>query len=339
MPETVLLTGASGYIAAHILDAFLGAGFHVRAQVRSKGSEERVKHHYTKYVDSGALSFVYVEDISVPGAFDEVVKDVEGVIHTASPFILNAKDYDKDLFDPARNGTLSILQAVKKNNPKVKRIVITSSFASAIDMSKGLRSGYTYTEADWNPMTIEEARNADPTSAYLVSKEIAEHAAYEFEEKEHPNFTVTTLLPPMVYGPVEHDVSSMSHLNTSAADVYRLMNGSEKSVPETGFYAYADVRDLAKAHLLAYTTEAAANQRYLITNASYTYQMLCDIIRKNFPELKDKTPEGDAGAPFPNVYHLDNSKSIEELGMTYRTMEESVVDMVKSLLALEKSLT
>jgi hypothetical protein len=47
----------------------------------------------------------------------------------------------------------------------------------------------------------------------------------------------------MVYGPVLHRVSDVKSLNTSSADIYRLINGSEKEVPDTSFWAFADVRD------------------------------------------------------------------------------------------------
>jgi nucleoside-diphosphate-sugar epimerase len=130
----------------------------------------------------------------------------------------------------------------------------------------------------------------------------------------------------------------MSSLNTSSGDIYRLFNGSEKEIPQTGFWAYADVRDIATAHLLAYTTPAAANQRYMISNAPYSYQIFCDIIRKNFPDLAATTPEGDANKPLPPVYQLDTSKSITELGLKYRPIEETVVDAVNSLRELEKNL-
>lgn len=165
------------------------------------------------------------------------------VIHTASPFVLNAKDYDKELFEPAVNGTVSILKAVQEHNPSVKRIVITSSFAAVLDFTAGLRPGYTYTEADWNPMTIDEARKADPTAAYLVSKTLAERAAFEFVKTQKPGFSIATVTPPMVYGPLLQGFDSMRKLNTSSADIYRLFNGSSKEVPNTVFWAYVDVRD------------------------------------------------------------------------------------------------
>jgi hypothetical protein len=47
----------------------------------------------------------------------------------------------------------------------------------------------------------------------------------------------------MVYGPVLHHVNDVRALNTSSGDIYRLINGSEKTVPDTSFWAFADVRD------------------------------------------------------------------------------------------------
>lgn len=184
------------------------------------------------------------------------------VIHLASPFVLDSKDYEKDLYVPAVNGTESILKAVKEHNQSVKRVVITSSFAAVEDFPMGRRPGYIYTEEDWNPMTTEEAKKAGPAAAYLVSKTLAERAAYDFVKSEKPDFSITTLNPPMVYGPLLQDVESMSKLNTSSADIYRLFNGSSKEVPDTSFWACIDVRD-GKPHLLARTVLMAHADGYL----------------------------------------------------------------------------
>jgi nucleoside-diphosphate-sugar epimerase len=50
---------------------------------------------------------------------------------------LSVTDTKRDLLDPAIIGTTGILKAIKKNAPSVKRVVITSSFASIMDASKG----------------------------------------------------------------------------------------------------------------------------------------------------------------------------------------------------------
>ncbi|GFP59623.1 putative uncharacterized oxidoreductase C513.07 [Trichoderma asperellum] len=333
MAQTVLVTGASGFIAAHVVEAFLRKGYNVRGTVRSDKTAAEVLKTHAKY--SEQISVAIVPDIGAPNAFDEAVKGVDGIIHTASPFILNAVDFETELLQPAINGTTSILEATQKYNSAVSRVVVTSSFASVLDPMQGQRPGYVYTEADWNPVTVEQA-NSSPVMAYLASKTFAERAAFDYVEEKKPNFTVATLCPPMVYGPVAHAVNGVNALNTSAGDIYRLINGSEKAVPDTSFWAFADVRDLAEAHVLAYEKPEAAGQRYLIANSAYSYQQICDIIREKFPELQDLTPKGDTGAPLPPIYRLDTTKAATQLGIKFRPLQETVVDMVNSLLALQK---
>ena len=78
----------------------------------------------------------------------------------------------------------------------MKRVVVTSSFAAIIDGSKGMRSGYTYSEKDWNPITEEQAYQTAP-GGYRASKTFAEKAAWDFVEKEKPNFTLATVGSPI----------------------------------------------------------------------------------------------------------------------------------------------
>jgi nucleoside-diphosphate-sugar epimerase len=251
---------------------------------------------------------------------------------------MKVEDNVRDLLDPAVKGTTEVLKSIQKNNPNVKRVVITSSFASIVDMDKGARSGYTYTEKDWNPVTYETASNKDTDGgvAYCASKTFAERAAYDFVEKNKPNFSVSSICPPMVYGPNTNTVKNLDHLNTSSADIYRLMNGSEKTVPDAAFFAFVDVRDVGEAHARAYESPEAAGQRYFCTAGGFTYQQICDIIRKDFPEKKDLVPEGTPGAPFPDVYKVDNSKAKKELGMTFRDLETTIHDQVVEFLEIEK---
>ncbi|QYT06291.1 Epimerase domain-containing protein [Trichoderma simmonsii] len=331
--QIVLVTGASGFIAAHVVEAFLKKGYNVRGTVRSEKTAEEVRKTHSKYAEQ--LSFAIVPNISAANAFDEAVKGVDGIIHTASPFILNATDFEKELLQPAIRGTTSILEAVQKYNPSVSRIVVTSSFASVLDPMQGQRPGYVYKEADWNPITVEQA-NSNPVMAYLASKTFAERAVFDYVETNKPSFTVATLCPPMVYGPIVHSVSDVKSLNTSSGDINRLIDGSEKDVPDTSFHAFADVRDLAEAHVLAFEKPEAAGQRYLVANSAYSYQQICDIIREKFPEQKDLTPKGNTGAPLPPAYRLDTTKAVTELGLKFRPLQETIVDMVNSLMKLRQ---
>ena len=236
-------------------------------------------------------------------------------------------------------GTVEVLASVQKNAPNVKRVVITSSFASVIDMFKGTRPGYVYSEKDWNPTTYEAAAKKDAPGeiAYCASKTFAEKAAFDYVEKNKPNFEISTVLPPMVYGPSGSLVTNLDHLNTSAADIYRLMNGTCKEVPETAFFAWVDVRDVGEVHARAFESPKAAGQRYLTASSGYTYQHICDIIRKDFPEKRDLVPEGTPNTPYPDVYKLDNSKVRTELGIEFRSLETSIHDMAAQFIEIEKA--
>lgn len=134
-----------------------------------------------------------------------------------------------------------------------------------------------------------------------------------------------------------HDLKS---LNTSSADIYRLINGSEKEAPSTAFFAFVDVRDVAEAHLKAYALKQAGGQRFFTTGGRFTYQQICDVIRKNYPELaaKGRTPEGKPGDYGPESYDVSNAKASKELGIRFRDLETCVKDMVDEFLDVEKQL-
>lgn len=232
----ILLTGASGFVAAHVLNSLLHHGYDVRGTVRSEAAADRVRKTHGHLIGGkqSRLTFAIVADVASPGAFNDAVKGVDGVIHTASPFAVEVADNERDLLQPAIKGTTEIIQAVQSYAPQVKRIVITSSFASILDTSLGDRPGYTYSEKDWNPITYDQAKIADGPTAYCASKTFAERAAWDFVEEKKPNFSLATICPPMVYGPLEND-ASLAHLNTSSADIYRFMDGSAKEPGHTIF--------------------------------------------------------------------------------------------------------
>lgn len=175
--DTVLVTGASGFIATHIVDVFLKAGYAVRGTVRSQAKADKVRKAFPEYNEK--LSCAIVPDIAAPNAFDNVVYDVIGVIHTASPFDLHVENNERDLLRPAIDGTRNILQSIQKSFPLVNRVVLTSSFTAVRDPTKGTRRGYTYSEADWNPATYEEAAKKETSGsfAYAAAKALAERAA------------------------------------------------------------------------------------------------------------------------------------------------------------------
>ncbi|KAI6803714.1 NAD(P)-binding protein [Hortaea werneckii] len=335
----VLLTGGSGFIAAHVLDILLQHGHSVVTTVRSQDKAKKIADNHAQY-GRDKLSFAIVEDIAKEGAFDEaVVSDppFETVIHTASPFHFNVTDVQKELLDPAIIGTTGILKSIKKSAPSVKRVVITSSFASIINPYKGSWPEHTYTETDWNPITPQQAIE-NPANGYRASKTFAERAAWDFLEKEKPNFSIATMCPPLVLGPIVHYLNSLDALNTSNQRVRDIMMGKAKDeIPPTGTFIWVDVRDLALCHVLAMEKDGAANKRFFITTGYFSNKEIAEIIGKNFPQYKEGLPSASTpggGYPEEGVYKVDNSNVVNTLGVKFRPLEESIVDTVKSLQAV-----
>ncbi|KAI8293105.1 Ketoreductase azaE [Colletotrichum sp. SAR 10_98] len=281
------------------------------------------------------LDFAIVPDVAQSDAFDEAVKSdapFEAVIHTASPFTFNVTDIQADLLDPAINGTTGILRAIKNGAPSVKRVVITSSFGSMMDISKGLWPDHTYDEKDWNPITLYQALE-NPGFGYSASKTFAEKAAWSFVENESPGFTLSTINPPLVFGPAVQELASLDALNTSNQFIRSFILGAaKKEISPTTNPIFADVHDVAFAHVMAMEKEEAGNQRFFITGGYCSNRQIIDIIRKNFPEYKSALPSKcTKGGELPNkVYKVNNQRSIDVLGIKYRSFEECVVDTVRS---------
>ncbi|CAG8390332.1 unnamed protein product [Penicillium salamii] len=327
----VLLTGGSGFIAAHIVDILLQHGFDTVVTVRSEEKGDQIINAHPEAKEK--LSYVIVKDVAKDGAFDEAVKSdppFDYVLHTASPFHFNVQDPVKDFLDPAIKGTTGILKAVKAYAPTVKRVVITSSFAAIVNPKQPPK---VYSEKVWNPVTWEEAM--DHSQVYRASKTFAEKAAWDFVEKEKPNFDLATINPPLVFGPVVPYLNSLEAINTSNQRFRDLIQGAmkEKLAP-TGNFLWVDVRDVALAHVKAIEVSEAGGERFFITAGFYSNKKIADIARETHPEFEEKLPPADSVDDSPNTYGYDNSKSQKVLGLEYRSLERTVKDTIDSLVVI-----
>ncbi|CAL1709339.1 unnamed protein product [Somion occarium] len=325
----VLVTGANGYIAVWVVKALLEQGFSVRGTVRSASKGAHLKETFKSYGDK--LELVVVEDITKDGAFDEAVKDVDAIEHTASPFHFNAED-PAELITPAVAGTGSVLQSALKYGINVKRVVVLSSCASVIDTS--LPQPVTFSEADWNDYSIREVqakgKNATAGDKYRASKTLAEKAAWVFYEKYKGElqWDLVVLNPPFVFGPVLHAVDSPESLNTSVKDWYTfvLKGKGDPQAVATFASAWVDVRDLAEAHVLAIKKEVAGGNRIIVSAGSFKWQDWVIEARKFAPEI----PLGDTSYKSPEIYPLqyDTSRGTRLLGIPFRTKEETTRDII-----------
>lgn len=80
--QTVLVTGATGFIGAHIVDVLLRRGVNVKAATRSLAKAQSMKESRPQYADK--LQFVEIGDFGSPTGLNEAVRGVDGIIHTAS---------------------------------------------------------------------------------------------------------------------------------------------------------------------------------------------------------------------------------------------------------------
>ncbi|RFU34182.1 hypothetical protein B7463_g2154, partial [Scytalidium lignicola] len=117
------------------------------------------------------------------------------------------------------------------------------------------------------------------------------------------------------------------------------MSGMAKGkIPDTGFYLWVDVRDLAMAHVRAMELPVAKNKRFLVIAGYFNNKEVIRIIRENFVAYKDRLPTEEVpggGYPPGGLYRFDNTPAKNMLGATFRSLDESIKDLAASLQALD----
>ncbi|KAI1407530.1 NAD(P)-binding protein [Hypoxylon sp. FL1857] len=327
----VLVTGGSGFIASHIIDALLDDRFDVVTTARSDEKGRRMLESASP-AQRERLSYVIVDDVAKDRAFDSVFEKeptFDYVVHTASPYQLTVQDPIRDLLDPAIKGTTGILKSIKAYAPNVKRVVLTSSSAAIINP---LSHAKVYDETHWAPWTLEHTRTSK--WAYETGKALSEKAAWSFIETESPNFDLATINCTFTFGPVQRNLPDLNAMNTSNHRIRDMIMGKMKGglSPTAPVFTFVDVRDVALAHLRAMKLPEAGGNRFYIVGGHFSNKRIADVIRKSYPEFAGLLPP-DAHDDFPaDVYQFDNSKSRKMLGLEYASLEKSVKDTVQSIL-------
>ena len=92
---------------------------------------------------------------------------------------------------------------------------------------------------------------------------------------------------------------------------------------------------MGAAHVRAIEVPNAGGNRFLVTAGKFANKDIVEAIRETYPELASKLPPPDYPSDLPaNVYISNNKKSVELLGIKYHSLKQSVVDTVKTLLAV-----
>ena len=330
----VCVTGASGYIGTHVVRCLLERGYRVRGTVRDPNDANKTEH-------LRALGDVELAsgDLMRPGSFDRAIEGCKFVIHAASPVMLNAKDPQAAIVEPAVRGTRNVLESVVKAGT-VQRVVQTSSIAAVYDPE--LPRDHVFTEADWNESAVASGL------PYPTSKVLAERAAVDFKNAlpTAEQFELTAINPVFVLGPVEARI----HLRTSPSLVRRVLQRKLPAVPNL-FFGLVDVRDVAEAHVRAMTLPIESLEpRYICFAEELHFQQICARLQTAFPDRR--LPKYRVPDPLMYVYALvnsqlswtflrrslgrsiriDNQKAKEGLGIRFRSIDDTLVDTGQSMI-------
>lgn len=337
--RVVFVSGATGFIAQHVVKQLVGAGYRTIGSVRSEEKGQDLKSLIKGAgLKSDLFNYIVVKDIAAKGAFDDALKahpEITDFLHTASPFHFEITDIKKDLLDPAVEGTNNALNAIEAYGKNIRRVVVTSSYAAIGGWGQHATPGKYFTEASWNPITWEESLD-NPFFGYLGSKKFAEKAAWDFVKEHKPQWTLTTVNPSYVLGPQAFEVKDKSKLNTSNEVINTLLtSGKNKSEPQQYAGNYIDVRDVAKAHLYGFEKGNTAGQRLFVSEGTFVSIDILKIIEKDFPQLKSSLPTLDTSKAL-KVEELEgiinNEKTKQILGFKFIGLEKIVDDTVAQLI-------
>lgn len=116
MPHT-LVTGASGFVASHVVDTLIADGHTVTGSLRDKAKGAGILKLHPEW--DGKLDFVSVADYAQEGAWDAVFEkgDFDYVVHVAAPVLDNPKntDFERDFAKPSIRG----LETLSPKSPPV----------------------------------------------------------------------------------------------------------------------------------------------------------------------------------------------------------------------------
>ena len=331
--KPVLVTGASGYMASWIVRLLLEEGRYVKATVRDKSDKEKVGHLLHMGEEYPGTVELFEADLLKNGSFQEAMADCELVIHNASPFkMFGIKDPHKELIEPALEGTRNVLTSATRI-PSVRRIVFTSSYVAVYGDAIDIRTSpnEVFTEGDWNTTST---RNHQP---YYYSKTVAEKEAWRIAG-EQTQWDLVVVNPGFVLGP-----SLTNRTDSFSIDfMLSVMKGTYKRGAPDRYFGVVDVRDVAKAHLLAGTISSASG-RHILVAGTLTFLEIANILRKKYGDYP--LPKRNAPRPFLYLFALfqgipwkniklnvgipiqfDNSYSRVDLGVEYTPVEKTLHD-------------
>jgi len=323
----------TGFIGAHVADVLLSKGYKVRGTSRSASKAQELIHIFNRKHPGGCFDVSIIPDMERADAFHHVLEGVHGIIHTASPVIFFTQEPFKDVIEPARRGTVNILEAALGHGHDIQRVVITSSIVAVAEPKL---EPYEYTESDWNAVASaqveKDGKNVAPTIAYCASKYEAETAAWNFMDQKKPKFDLCTILPTMVYGPHVTHIERADQLNPMNLFLYSIVAGAKELMPDVPAQSFVDVRDVALAHVRALESPEAAGRRFLVTSEMFKWPEVVDILNKAYPGRYDELAQKRADQQLE--HRVSNAAAKEKLGMIFTGLERCILDAAVDMVRL-----
>lgn len=324
--ETVVVTGASGYIAKHIVVHLLNAGYRVRGTVRNEARLTELQAVIAKHAPAFAsrIEFAFL-DLDHDGGWETALAGADALVHTASPFPLVQPKNEQDVIRPAVEGALRALRSARAN--RVKRVIMTSS-SLALMYPANKVDRKVCDESDWTSVTDPRA------TPYAKSKTLAERAAWDFVEREGDGLQFTAINPAFVLGrPLD------KAYGTSLKVIQRLLRAKDPMLPNFGFPT-VDVQDIALMHVRALESFQAIGQRYVGGDEFLWFPEMAMLLKQAFPQRRivtAKAPDvvirllGMFDAEIGTIVNalgkrdeISAEKARRELGMTFRPAADAV---------------
>ncbi|KAL0956628.1 hypothetical protein HGRIS_002763 [Hohenbuehelia grisea] len=310
------------------------AGYKVRATVRKHKLE--IRNAYAAYVAEGRLEVVELTDLVHEHFPPSWFEGVDAVMHVASP--LAGRETPEKMLETAVEGTLNIVRQAEAAG--IRKFVVTSSIASLGNPTEPALSAKS-----WNPITREIAlKSNNAMIVYLASKTLAERALWEFADS-HPHLDVATINPVFLYGPFSKTQEAPADSTAMATNAFFYhMLYLTGGVPSAA--AHVDVRDAARAHVLALKTlptePGSIRKRFPISSPNpLRWRDVVQLIRNQRPGLAERLTKVDVSAadsgPARLIVEFDRLESI--LGFRqneFRSLEDTVLAAVDGVVEAEK---
>ena len=325
--EKVLVTGATGFIGLHCIQQLLEQGYAVNGTLRSMQRESEVRESLEKHSTLTENLSLFPVDLMSDEGWDQAMESCDYLLHVASPFVLS-NETEEFFVKPAVEGALRALKFADKHN--IKKVVLTSSFAAVGDTFDGTTS---FNETHWSDTSN------DKMTFYSKSKTLAEKAAWDYVQENNVSFPLTVINPVGVLGP-----SLSDDVGISNSMILRMLNGSMPALAKIHI-GIVDVRDVAKAHILAMKNDQSNGERFIVSEKEMWMSDIANVLNANGYKAPEKNMPNfllKAMAMFKSDLKTiskmagkqrdcNTTKAIDVLGWKPISAEESILAAAKQI--------